>query len=103
MKTQRIVIAAIFALGAGHAAMAEESSYPETLRTGSNLTRAEVLADLQIYRESGLAEFDRGESHDTTTAAYAGAQAKYAQLRASSHYATLVQHIAARRGEAVAS
>jgi len=34
-----------------------------------------------------------------TSPAYARAEAKYAQLRSSPYYATLVQRIAAQRGE----
>jgi len=101
VKVNQVLVAAIFSLGAGHAAMAEESSFPEAPRTVSTLTRAEVLADLQIYRESGLDDLDRGEAVDPSSAAHARAEAKYAQLRASPYYATLVQRIASRRGEAV--
>ena len=103
MKAKQVLVAALFALGAGHAAMAEDSYSEQPPLPASTLTRAEVLADLQIYRESGLADLDRGESQDTTTAAHARAEAKYAQLRSSPYYATLVQRIAARRGEAVTS
>lgn len=104
MKANQILVAALFTLGAGHAAMAEDSySAQPPLPATSTVTRAEVLADLQIYRESGLADLDRGEAQDTTSAAYAQAKAKYAQLRASSHYTELVQQIAARRGESSAS
>ena len=67
----------------------------------STLTRSEVLADLQIYRESGLADLDRGEAVDWTSPAHARAEARYARLRASPYYATLVQRIAAQRGETV--
>jgi hypothetical protein len=54
----------------------------------STLTRAEVLADLRAYRESGLAELDRGEAPAFFTPQYAAAEARYAQLRASAQYAT---------------
>lgn len=103
MKANQILVAALFALGASHAAMAEDSSWSNAPQPASTVTRAEVLADLQIYRESGLAALDRGDAHDTNTAAHARAEAKYAELRASPHYATLVQRIAAQRGETVAS
>ena len=103
MKANQVLVAALFTLGAGHAAMAEDSYSAQPLPATSTVTRAEVLADLQVYRESGLAEVDRGESQDTTSAAYAQAKAKYEQLRGSSHYNDLVQQIAARRGAAQAS
>jgi hypothetical protein len=70
----------------------------------STLTRAEVLADLQIWRESGLAALSRGEAgYNVFTLAYRQAQARYRALRASPRYAELVQRIAQERGENVAS
>ena len=69
----------------------------------ATLTRAEVLADLQIYRQSGLAELERvGEgSADVFTPEHRRAQGRYAALRASPEFAALVQSIAQRRGESV--
>lgn len=60
-------------------------------------TRAEVLADLQVYRESGLEALERGEAVAYQSAEYAAAQAKYTQLRSSPYYATLVQRFASQR------
>lgn len=55
------------------------------------LSRAEVLADLQIYRESGLAAFDRSEGEPSAnTAAYAAARARYEALKRDGRYQTLV-------------
>ena len=72
-----------------------DPGYPIAGDTTSTLSRSEVLADLQIYRESGLADLNRGEATDTSSPARARAQAKYAQLRGSPYYATLVQRIEA--------
>ncbi|UXH76169.1 DUF4148 domain-containing protein [Roseateles amylovorans] len=61
------------------------------------LTRAEVLADLKIYQESGLAEAERvalEQGHDT--AALAAARERYAALRQSDRYAFLVMQTADR-------
>jgi hypothetical protein len=48
----------------------------------SSLTRAEVLADLRDWRESGMAEFDNAESaSQIASGRYEAAQARYAQRR----------------------
>jgi hypothetical protein len=41
-----------------------------------SVSRAEVIADLDIYRRSGLAELDRAESPDVYGNAYIGAKAR---------------------------
>ncbi|WP_431258517.1 hypothetical protein ACQ86G_29150 [Roseateles chitinivorans] len=57
------------------------------------ITRAEVLADLQIYRESGLALVELSENSGNDTVARAEARAKYTQLRYSPYYIALVQRL----------
>lgn len=55
------------------------------------LTRAEVVADLQIYRESGLAAYDRSEGDvQRSSAGYQQALARYKQLKRDGHYQHLV-------------
>ena len=68
---------------AGLAMAAEDNTRP--------LTRAEVLADLQVYRESGLAQAELPENAGQDTARVTQAKAKYAQLRTSAYYASLVK------------
>lgn len=68
-----------------------------------SVSRAEVIADLEIYRRSGLAELDSSESPDLFGSAYLHAQARYMALRASPEFRTLVARIARERGEAVAT
>jgi hypothetical protein len=67
------------------------------------VSRAEVIADLEIYRRSGLDEFDRRESQDLFGSAYIHARARYMALRASPEFQSLVARIARERGEAVAT
>ena len=68
----------------------------------STLTRAEVLADLECWRESGMAAFTPGEADvDPLNARYVEAQAKYAALRSAPTFAQRVIRIARSRGEAV--
>ncbi|MFG6490365.1 DUF4148 domain-containing protein [Roseateles sp. BYS78W] len=64
-------------------------------------TRAEVLADLEIYRQSGLEHYDRLESPDFGSPVYRAAQKRYQDLRNSPRYAALVRANADRLGERV--
>ncbi len=66
------------------------------------LTRAEVLADLEIYIQSGLRDLDRQDGPHFGDAAYEAARAKYAALRRAPAFAARVQEIARQRGETVA-
>lgn len=71
-------------------------------RVPSELTREEVLAELQIWRESGLASLERGEvGADVHSAQYRRAAAKYAELRSSPQFGELVEQIARQRGKPV--
>ncbi|MDY0746875.1 hypothetical protein SNE35_20350 [Paucibacter sp. R3-3] len=62
------------------------------------LSRAEVEADLQIYKESGLADLERadGQSADIP-GALAAARARYQALRANGRYQQVVQQL--RKGD----
>lgn len=64
-------------------------------------TRAEVLADLEIYRLSGLERYDRLESPDFGSPAYRAALKRYQDLRNSPKYSELVRTNASRLGERV--
>lgn len=70
----------------------------------STLTRAEVIADLQLWRESGMADASPGEAiQEAYSARYRQAHARYLALRASPRYAQLVRQIAEQRGEVAAA
>lgn len=93
MNTKNVIASALFAsmaLVAG-AAMANDNPHAQPVNTTSQVSRAEVLADLQIYRESGLAAVEQSESYGYDVARREQAKAKYAQLRSSPYYATLVK------------
>ena len=79
-----------------------EASYkvPNAVSTKS---RAEVLADLEIWRESGLASLELvGEGRNSySDERYQAAEAKYQELRASPKFAARVQQLARQRGEVV--
>jgi Domain of unknown function (DUF4148) len=105
MSIKHLFAAVITALGVS-ATLAQESA-PEvwTKFTEVNLpqsrSRAEVLAELEIYRRSGLAELDRVESPEVFSEKYRVASARYAAMRSSQEFASLVQAIAERRGDVV--
>lgn len=65
------------------------------------VSRAEVLADLQIWRESGLQALQEGEESAVYTPRHDAALARYAALRASPSFGALVHRIAQQRGERV--
>jgi Domain of unknown function (DUF4148) len=95
-KTISVICSAVLAIGLCSASAAEEANNAPA----PELTRAEVLADLAIWRESGLADAQSGESAaDPVSPTYIAAMARYQALRASPQFALLVQRIARERGE----
>ncbi|SEL84592.1 Domain of unknown function [Roseateles sp. YR242] len=105
--TKTLIAAALIAVGAAAAPVfAQSYSHLEPITTTSQKTRAEVLADLQIYRDSGLALVDSTEELGFDNTRRQQAQARYEQLRNSPTYAALVKrfseeeagkkHVAAR-------
>lgn len=96
MSTKTFIASAVLASLAAFAGQAMATDNPNAQTQSatpqiSTVTRAEVLADLQIYRESGLALAELPENIGMDSARKAKAQAKYAQLRNSPYYATLVK------------
>lgn len=66
-------------------------------------SRAEVIADLQIYRRSGLAALEASESPDVFSRAHDEAKARYLAMRNSADFKQLVARIASERGETQAT
>ena len=66
-------------------------------------SRAEVIADLQIYRRSGLAALEASESPDVFSKAHDEARARYLAMRSSTEFKQLVARIASERGETQAT
>lgn len=112
--TKTLIAAALIAMGAAAPAFAQTYSHLDPIApsgavspvTQGQKTRAEVLADLQIYRDSGLAQVDSTETLGFDNDRRLQAKARYEQLRSSPTYAALVKqfseqeagkkHIAAR-------
>ncbi|WP_280155819.1 DUF4148 domain-containing protein [Piscinibacter sp. XHJ-5] len=105
MSTKHLFAALVAGLGVT-ATLAQEAT-PDVWAKFKDVTlpqprsRAEVLAELEIYRRSGLAELEHGEATDTFSRQYRLASARYAAMRSSQEFASLVQNIAKRRGEVV--
>lgn len=103
----RAVFQLLFGAAVAAAAQVHAASFvtdPESgvsVSTQSTVSRAEVLADLRIYQESGLAAAERASAEmGQDTPALQLARQRYAALRQGERYAALVAEYAARRGEA---
>lgn len=102
--TLQLMVGAVFAMGTVSAQA--QSSYSEAERgfsasTPSTLSRAEVLADLTVYQESGLSEAERvAREGDSASPALRASRERYEALRRSQRYSELVAELAAKRGEA---
>ena len=82
MTSKNILASVLFAsaaLVAGNA-MANDNPHTQPVNTPSAVSRAEVLADLEIYRESGLAAVEQSETYGYDNARRDAAKAKYAEL-----------------------
>ena len=109
MRANNLFVATLFALlGPAALAQGEPSGDMPTsaeLRAYSPTprSRAEVIADLEIYRRSGLAALDSSDSPDAFSSAYAAAQARYQAMRAAPAFRQRVARIAHERGEVEAT
>ena len=89
-----------FGIGTAFANDAGGSSPSETVVPVSSQSRAEVLADLQVWQDAGLAAEQWGEAGPEVFAArYQQAEARYQAMRAAPAFAALVARIARVRGE----
>ena len=91
MKSFARAFLAISLVAAAHAASAGPNTEP-------TITRAEVLADLQLHRESGLYFLDAAEMSPLSPK-YKSARNRYDELRSSPRYAQLVQKYASHGAE----
>ena len=96
--------AALTLFGAAHAEPIYVDWPVDITPSTSTLTRAEVQADFEMWRLSGLEELNRGEAPpDTTSLAYRTAEARYAALRNGPQYAELVKKLEGHPFAAVAA
>jgi hypothetical protein len=104
MNVSKLITVLAFPLCVTGAAWAHEASgtdNPGAAASEAPLARAEVLADLQVWRESGMAAVSDGEEGRAYTPAHDAASARYAALRSAPSFAALVLRIAHRLGENV--
>lgn len=94
MNFSKLAALLVVPLCVSTAALADQAEAP-------GLTRAEVLADLQIWRDSGMADLHAGEEPAFFKSGYDAASARYAAMRTSPAFAALVSRIAQQRGEVV--
>ena len=91
----------VFGCSAAFANEAYGDSPPDA-RPASALTRADVRADLQVWRESRLAAMDFGDAGtDAFSAEYRSATERYAALRNAPEFAVRVARIAREGVDAV--
>ncbi|WP_425259991.1 hypothetical protein ACPOLB_03920 [Rubrivivax sp. RP6-9] len=92
-----ITASSLLLMTAAHAQTIRISVPDEVPIPASTVSRAEVLAQLHMWRLSGLADLHRGEgSPDSYSLEYRKAEAKYAWLVASPQYPMLVAELSRR-------
>lgn len=95
-KTTSLICSAVLAIGLCSTTAAEEANNAPA----AEVSRAEAMADIVIWRESGLADAQSGESaSDPVSQNYIAALNRYQALRAAPQFALLVQRIARERDE----
>ena len=80
------------------ATLAASAAQAQGTRPAVEPTRAEVLADLVVYRESGLQQLENSDLVSNFTPEYRAAQKRYEELRHSPRYAELVRSFETRDG-----
>ena len=92
-------VIALASLAAAGTVLAQGAT-PQAAPTG--LTRAEVIADLNLWKRAGLHTYQSGESQEMFNPAYERALAEYQRLRSGPEYLAEVRRVAGERGETVA-
>lgn len=101
MNIKQLVAIAVTVAGAG-TAIAQVNPISGTDITNQSLqstrSRAEVLVELEIWQQSGLADLERRGDPNVFSDPYRRAAARYAALRASPAFAQRVQALSRTRG-----
>lgn len=100
MSTKTLIATALVALSAATVPVFAASQ--TTPDNNGPKTRAEVLADLKIYQESGLADAERDDESGLNTVEHERAQARYNALKASPRFAQLVQQYGGKAAKGAA-
>ncbi|MBA2723333.1 MAG: DUF4148 domain-containing protein [Methylibium sp.] len=102
MKTSHtlaLLLSATLAAACSAAQANDDGTPVESFDYTVSKTRAEVIADTQIWRESGLAAVQSSESPNFMSHDYQQAQQRYERMHASPQFDALVERIARERGE----
>ncbi|QXZ10849.1 DUF4148 domain-containing protein [Comamonas sp. Y33R10-2] len=103
MSTKNILAAlCLSATGASFSAFAGESTaHVSSIASGSKLTRAEVLADLALWKRAGLLQMVGSElSPDFTSLPYRQLYDEYLRLRSTDALAQEASRLVSLQGEA---
>ena len=106
MKIKLIAATALAVLGTA-AAMAKDhrandswAAFDDPAQySAPSRSRAEVIAELEVWQRSGLARLERSYEPDIYSEQYRVAQARFNAMRTSPQFAARVQAIASARGE----
>jgi hypothetical protein len=101
LKITNVITAATIVASSllANVALAQEASPPPPRALPDPRPRAEVQAERQIWRESGLAALEHSPEHiDYFSPKYLRAKDRYAQLRDSPYFDSLVHRYAEGRG-----
>lgn len=94
-------VVALVSLVAAGTVLAQDAT-PQAPTTGQ-LSRAEVIADLNLWKRVGLQAYtNRGDSYEFFNPAYERALAEYQRLRNGPEYLAEVRRVANERGETLA-
>ena len=101
LKTKLALAAATMAMALTTTVSARAAEIDDAA-AAKQLTRAEVMADLQIWRESGLAQWQGLDDPSACmTPQYLQSQARYQRMRASPQFAVLVEQLGGPSAEPV--
>lgn len=85
--TLKMLVATVAIAVAPIASANADSISAPTANVDRQLTRAEVLADLEVWKRAGLPRFwDGGESPNTFSPEYRAAYAEYVRMRNGAEY-----------------
>lgn len=88
------IAAATFAGTASAAAPSQEEWFgAQPVAAGASLSRAEVLAELNLWNRAGLNQANAGDHNDVADPAYAQRLAAYQRLRSGPEYVAEVQRL----------
>lgn len=94
MKSLKVGVLALALVVTGKAvAQPHPVTSPGSAASSAALTRAEVRADLTLWRQAGMGDFTMQEQRDAMLSRYQAALKRYHELRSSPAYDQLVRRL----------